>query len=320
MTSINPQLSAGKPRLPQPRGPLQTEGEGTGPRATPGDAPGRLLKSFLLTIKPPLGELRMSRLLKAVPLALALAALSVCAASCGSSVPAQIRFVHAIQDVYAIQDAGPLDITVTGSDTHSALEFTNIGFRGVQPNQPGYSSVPSGGDTIQGFLTGTTTNPVFSNSLSLGGGAQYTLIATGFQKDKNGNNAVDLLQISDNIPTPPSGDVEFRVIHASPSGPGTVDVYIELNPNNGPGLPITIQGLTYMQASNYVSFVLNPNNATTPPGFTVYVTASGSMQPIFPKGYPINPSSAGAVRTLVLTDVQDGTMMNSSFLELSDVN
>jgi hypothetical protein len=317
MTSINPQLSAGKPRLPQPRGPLQTEGEGTGPRATPGDAPGRLLKSFLLTIKPPLGELRMSRLLKAVPLALALAALSVCAASCGSSVPAQIRFVHAIQDVYAIQDAGPLDITVTGSDTRSAQEFTGISFLGVQPNQPGYTSVPSGGDTIKGVLTGTTT-AVFSDTAGWASAAHYTVIATGFsQTGTNGSNVV-LLSVPDNIPTPPPGDVEFRVIHASPSGPGTVDVYIELNPNNGPGLPITIQGLPYMQASNYVSFVLNPNNATTPPGFTVYVTASGSMQRIISES--INPSTAGAVRTLVLTDVQNGTTMNPSFLELSDVN
>jgi hypothetical protein len=50
----------------------------------------------------------------------------------------------------------------------------------------------------------------------------------------------------------------------------------------------------------------------------VYVTASGSLQPIISE--PISPSTTGAVRTLVLTDVQDGKTMNSSFLELSDVN
>ena len=254
----------------------------------------------------------MSRLLKALPLALAIAALSTFAASCGSSSPAQVRFVH------VIQDAGPLDIDVSGANVTTTQEFTDIPFLGVLPNQPGYTSTPSGSDTITGFSTGTTTE-VFSDSLNLGSGAQYTLVATGFSLTGTNGSNVALLQISDNIPVPPAGDVEFRVIHASPSGPGAVDVYIELNPNTGPGLPITISNLAYTQASKYVSFVYNPNNATNPPGFKVYVTAAGTTTPIL-ISEPINPATAGAVRTLVLTDVQDGTSMSSSFLELSDLN
>jgi len=257
----------------------------------------------------------MSRLLKALPLALAIAALSTFAASCGSSSPAQVRFVH------VIQDAGPLDIDVSGANVTTTQEFTDIPFLGVLPNQPGYTSTPSGSDTITGFSTGTTTE-VFSDSLNLGSGAQYTLVATGFSLTGTNGSNVALLQISDNIPVPPAGDVEFRVIHASPSGPdgqgGAVDVYIELNPNNGPGPPITISNLPYTQASKYVSFAYNPNNATNPPGFTVYVTAAGSKIPIISE--PINPGTAGAVRTLVLTDVQGGTLMSSSFLELNDLN
>ncbi len=253
----------------------------------------------------------MSRLLKALPLTLALAALTIFAAGCGSSAPAQVRFVH------AIQDANPLDIDVSGTNITSTQEFTDLSFLGVQPNQPGYTSIPSGSDTVEGFLTGTTTE-VFSDSVSWGAGAQYTVIATGFsQTGTNGSNVV-ILSIPENVPAPPAGDVEFRVIHASPSGPGTVDVYIELNPNSGPELPITIQGLAYTQASNYMSFSFNPNNDPTPPGDTVYGTASGSAKPIISEG--LSPSSAGAVRTLVLTDVQDGNSMNPSFLELSDVN
>jgi hypothetical protein len=259
----------------------------------------------------------MSGLLKAVPLTLtlgalgALATLCIFAGSCGSNAAANIRFVH------AIQDAPPLDIDITGSDVNNVQEFTDIAFLGVQPNQPGYTSVPSGNDTVKGVLTGTTTQ-VFSFSAGWSSATNYSVIATGFsQTGTNGSNVVPL-SIPDNIPAPPEGDVAFRVIHASPSGPGSVDVYIELNPNNGPGLPITIQGLNYTQASKYVFFAFNPNNATTPPGYTVYVTASGSLQPIISE--PISPSTTGAVRTLVLTDVQDGKTMNSSFLELSDVN
>jgi len=255
----------------------------------------------------------MSRWLKALPLALAMMALSTFAGSCGSNGPAQVRFVH------VIPDAPAMDVNINGT-----AEFLNISFRGVQPNQPGYTSVPSGGDTIEGFLTGTTT-PVFTSTASLGASAHYTLVATGLSK----GSSIVLLQTSDNIPTPPPGDVGFRVINASPSGPpcaslnpptcpNSVDVYIELNPNSGPGLPLTIQSLAYTQASNYVFFAFNPNNETIPPGYTVYVTASGTLTPIISEG--IYPANAGAVRTLVLTDAPGGGSMNKTFLELSDLN
>jgi hypothetical protein len=263
------------------------------------------------------GELRMSRLLKTVPFTLALAALSIFAASCGSSnSPAQVRFVH------AIQDAGALDINVISTNnTNATPEFADVSFLGVLPSQPGYTSVPSGSDTVQA-LTASTTTAVFSDSVNWGARGHYTAIATGFSKTGTHGSDVVLLSIPDNIPAPPSGDVEFRVIHASPSGSdgngGAVDIYIELNPNSGPGLPITIQGLAYTQASKYYAFVLNPNNATVPPGFTIYVTKPGTTSQIF--SYPINLSTAGAARTLVLTDVQGGNTMNTSFLELSDLN
>jgi Domain of unknown function (DUF4397) len=252
----------------------------------------------------------MSRLLKALPLTFALAAVSIVTTSCGSSnAPAQIRFVH------AIQDAPALDIDVTGPNTASMPEFTHVSFLDVQPAQPGYTSVPSGSDTIAGVLSGTTT-PVFTDTLGWGVAARYTVIAT---KTAANDSKVALLSIPDSIPTPPSGDVEFRVIHASPSGPASVDVYIELNPNTGPGLPIAIKGLAYNQASQYLTFTFNPNNATPPPGFTVYVTKSGDPKTIY-IAEALSPSAAGAVRTLVLTDAPTGSAMNSIFLELSDLN
>jgi hypothetical protein len=275
-------------------------------RLEPGEASNKLLESFLLATKLPLGEEeKMPRWLKAVPVMLALAPLCIFAASCGNSSQARVRFVH------AIQDAGPLDIDVNGTQ-----DFTNISFREIQPNQPGYTNVPSGTDTLEGFAANTTTE-AFSDSAGWGAGAAYTLVATGFQTGKNGSNVV-LLSIPDNIPTPPAGDVEFRIIHASPSGPGTVDVYIELNPSSGPELPITLQGLAYTQASKYMSFVYNPNQDPIPPGFTVYVTASGSMVPIISE--TLDPGAAGAVRTLVLTDSQDGTTMDPLYLELTDAD
>ena len=168
-----------------------------------------------------------------------------------------------------------MDIDVNGN-----VEFVDVAFLGVLPNQPGYTNVPSGSDTIEGLETGTTT-PVFTDSIGWAGGAQYTVVATGFsQPGTNGSNVV-ILSIPDNIPTPPFNTVDFRVIHASPSGAGTVDI------------------------ENFL-------------GYTVYVTASGSTTPIFSES--INPSTAGAVRTLILTDTQNGSSMRPAFLELPDNN
>lgn len=250
---------------------------------------------------------KMSRWLRAVPLMLALATLSLFAASCGNSNPARVRFVH------AIQDAAALDIDVNGTQ-----EFSDISFREVLPNQPGYTNVPSGSDTVEGFATGTTTE-AFSESVGWSAGAQYTAIATGFETGTNGSNVV-LLSIQDDIPSPPADEVAFRVINASPSGPSAVDIYIDLNPSSGPVQPITIQGLAYTQASGYISLPYNPNQDPIPPGFTVYVTATGNTQPPYIIDQTIDPGVGGSVRTLVLTDSPFGTSMDPFYIELDDAD
>ena len=240
----------------------------------------------------------MLRLLKALPFTLALAALSVFVASCGSSNSTQIRFVH------AIRDGGPLDI-----DVNSTKIFTDIAFFGFQPSA-GYTKASSGSVTIEGLATGTTTQ-VFTSTASLGSG-QYTLIATGSETATNGAG-VSLLSIPDTNTAPPTGDVEFRVINASQTQ-GNVDIYILPNPVNG-GIqpPATISGLAYTQASNYITLPFNSNNS----GYTMYVTSSGTTNPIFSQNLS---SPTNSIRTLVLTDVQNGSSINPQAIELSDLN
>lgn len=258
----------------------------------------------------------MSRSLKALPLLLALAAFSFFTASCVSYQKAQVRFVH------AIQDGGAMDIEITGPNHATpTLAFTHISFLSVQPNQPGYTAVPSGANMIEGFLAGTTNVGFNSTGINLAGAQRYTLVGTGLLA--NGNNAT-ILPFPDNIPTPSPGFVAFRVINASPSGPnGTgapVDVYILLNPATGPRGNPTFSGVAYQHASGYVVLPYNPNNEDIPPGFTVYVTAAGSTTPTY-ISEGISPATTGtAARTLVLTDVQNGNSMNSTFLEVSDLN
>ena len=246
----------------------------------------------------------MFRLLKALPVTLALAGLSFFATSCGSGSQAQIRVVNAIPDV---PNNTPLDIDVNGTKVITALAFPS-----VQPSS-GYTKVASGNVTIQAFDTGTTTNPIFGTNgvtANLSGSSQYTIVLAGFLNG-TGNNAPAVLQKTDNNTAPTSGNVEFRIIHASPSSPATVDVYIVppgTNINNVN--PPTIQGLVYQQASS-------PYTSVAAGTYSVIVTASGSKIPFISQNFPL--PAAGMIRTLVLVDNAGGGNPQS-WLELSDLN
>jgi len=256
----------------------------------------------------------MSRWLKALPLALVLAASGIFATSCGSSSnQAQIRFVHAIQDAQA------LDINVYGPQQVNGMQvFADVSFRGFRPST-GYTSVLSDTQTIEGFVNPTDTTEVFSAPVNWAAGLQYTVIATGFAATgTNGSNVV-LQSVLDINTAPASGYVEFRVINASPhSPPGGVDVYIDPIPVQGMGTPV-ISALAYQQVSKYVSLVFfpdnNPSNGNN--GYEMYVTQSGSTTPIFSQY--LGPAN-NSIHTLVLTDVQAGNTMNPLALELTDLN
>ena len=253
----------------------------------------------------------MFRCFKALPLALALAALSIFTASCGSSsnVPAQVRFVNAIHDT--AQYGTALDISVAGTK-----EFTDVPFPGFQPSS-GYTKIVSGGSALQGVQTGTTT-PVFIWDISLTASAQYTLVATGFATGSG--NVVPISALDNNLP-PPNGRENFRVIHASPSGPAAVDIYIVPVGSTTPITPpATISNVAYRSASPYVSVAYNPNFVQ---GFnyTMFVTATGKPSPVlFSQTLSAGSSSAGSIRTLVLTDQQNISQLNPSALVLNDLN
>lgn len=241
----------------------------------------------------------MFRLLRALPLALALAALSLFVSSCGSSNSSQIRFVN------AIRDAVGLDIEVNSSKI-----FTDVAFFGYQPTS-GYTKVSSGSVTVAGLITGSTTQ-VFSSTASLSSG-DYTLIATGSVNSGTNGSGVNLLSIPDTNTAPAAGNVEFRVINASQTG-GTVDIYILANPVNG-GIqpPATISGLAYTQASGYITLPFNSDGS----GYTMYVTSSGTTNPIFSQNLS---SPTNSIRTLVLTDFANNSGLNNSAIELNDLN
>ncbi len=244
----------------------------------------------------------MFRLLKALPLTLALAALFLFT-GCGSS-SSQARFVN------AIPDAGVLDIDVGGTK-----EFSSVAFATASGSN--YVGVPSGSVTIEGFASGTTTEAFTTSGVSLNSGSEYTLVAVGFL-----TGSVIVLNPVDNNTEPADGMVSFRVINASPSG-GTVDVYILPNPiscqlGTQPGdCAPTIPALAYQSTSTYATQSFNSNGQN----FTLIVTTSGNTTPIFSFPLPsVGSSSLGSIRTLVLTDNSSGTAINDEPIVLDDLN
>jgi trimeric autotransporter adhesin len=248
--------------------------------------------------------MKMSGLLKALPLTLALAAASIVTTSCGSSSggsnPAAIRVINAIPD-------GPaLDIDINGSNV-----ITNLPYGTIQPAKTpaGYVTVPSGNVVIQGFATGTTTNPIAPiGTITLTGAVDYTVVAVGLEL----NESAPLLVADDN--TPPMGtNVEYRMINASNSSPlGGLDMYVV-----APGTDITnftpqFSGIGNNQASTYQSFPFLTG------GYTVIVTANGGKTPIITQASVTN---AASITTFVILDNAGGNSgISTTPLVLDDLN
>jgi Domain of unknown function (DUF4397) len=246
----------------------------------------------------------MFRLLKALPLTLALAALSFFATSCGSSSQSQIRVVQAISD-----ETTALDVDVNGTKITTAP----LAFDGVQPTPPAYTKVASGSDTLEAFDTGTTTPVINSTNASLSGSSQYTVLLTGFLNG-TGPNAPAFNLITDNNAAPTSGNVEIRIIDGSANTPqGGFNVYIVPQGANIGTLTPQISGLLIGQASLYQTLNITGNV------YEVIVTPNGTQNPYINQTYTI---PTGSIRTFVIVDNQGGGggVPSQIPLELNDLN
>ena len=262
----------------------------------------------------------MPRLLKALPLTLAIAtlaiaAVSILATSCSSNNGTSARFFNAIPNT--VQYGGALDVEVNGS-----VQFSDVTFGSASAST--YTRIPSGNVTFEGFESPGVTTPVFTDSTTLSGGTQYTEVATG-QAGGVGANQVVLMSLSDDNSLPSDGTLNFRVINAalnaSPSPNGSVDIWIEPAPYPFQVLePATIQNLAYQTSSGYVNLRYNTGQAGA--GFTVFVYTVGGGTPLIPP-YTISVSgsqTSAAVCTLVLVDFPNSSSMSSTPVLLDDSN
>ena len=265
----------------------------------------------------------MPRLLKALPLTLAIAtltiaAVSILATSCSSNNGTSARFFNAIPNT--VQYGGALDVEVNGS-----VQFSGVNFGSASAST--YTRIPSGNVTFEGFESPGVTTPVFTDSTTLSGGTQYTEVATG-QAGGVGSNQVVLMSLSDDNSLPNDGTLNFRVINAalnaSFSPNGSVDIWIERAPYNFQlEQPATIRNLAYQSASGYVNVAYNPAPGE---GFTVFVNTVGLGAEVgtpLINPFPISVSgsqTSASVCTLVLVDNPNSNSMSQSPVPLDDNN
>jgi len=234
----------------------------------------------------------MFRILRTLPVAVALVALSIFP-GCGSS-STKFRLVNAIADI-----PQAADVLIDGKVVGTAVSFPS-----VTPST-GYLSVASGSRHLQMFPTGTTANPYVNANPTFTSGNAYTFVATG----SNTLNTIVAPQFTDNATAPTSGNASLRIIQASPEGFGNqaVDVYI-VAPGAGLNPAPDIANVAYQAASAYKTF---------PAGtFDLLLTPTG-VQSI---NIRISNAtfSSGKTYTYVLVDVSSGGAMSGTPVVLSD--
>jgi len=219
----------------------------------------------------------MLRMLRPLPFALALAALSIFATGCGSS-SAKFRLA------YVVPDGGAIDVLVDGKNVAPGLSFDSA---------TGYLSVASGSRHVQVFAAGTTTSPYFDSTVSLSSGIAYTTVGTGSAVLKT----VTAPLFTDNNAAPTSGNAELRVIQASATGLGSangaVDIYVT-SPGGGISGSPSIASVAYPTASTYLN---------VPAGtYDILVTPAG-IQAIDLR-FSNASFAAGKIYTYVIFDAQ----------------
>ncbi|MGB6386987.1 MAG: DUF4397 domain-containing protein [Terriglobales bacterium] len=253
----------------------------------------------------------MLRLLKALPFALALAALSIFATSCGSGGSAAVRLINTIPD-NGVNGSIALDIYFNNNLTSTSPLAVNT----VQPaiSTPAkYLNVPSGNDTIVAYDTGTKSNPVVSQSSETGlsssnnNSVQYTLLFAGYT-----DAPPQLYVINDNNTPPAANTVKFRVIDGSAfEGANGLDVYLYQTGTIPPTMPL-FSNLTIGMASEYNAYPF----ASGQPASIIEIVRHGG--PIL-YNFPLPAFSPGEIMTVVLNDEPGGATINPRPIVMVDL-
>jgi Domain of unknown function (DUF4397) len=249
----------------------------------------------------------MLRLLKALPMASAVFALSMLWTSCGSGGSAEVRVFNAIPD-NGLNGSIALDLWFNNNLIITALGINSVTPASTTPAK--YLNVASGNDTIVAYDTGTKSTPIVSSGSSSGlsSSTEYTLLLGGYT-----DGPPNIYVIPDNNTPPPANFTEIRVIDGSAfEGANPVDVYLYQVGTVPPVTP-TITGLTLGSASQYVQIPFS----TGQPAYEMEVVRTNG--PIL-YVYSSISFSAGEIVTVILDDLPGGFNINPSPKVMIDLN
>jgi len=230
----------------------------------------------------------MFRMLRTLPFALTLATVSLFTGGCGSST-AKFRMFYAVPNGVAV------DVLIDGKKVETAIQF------GTATPASGYLSVSSGSRHVQVFPTGTTSGAYFDGTVPFNSGTPYTFLLTG------PTGSIQHQLFTDNNTPPTSTNAALRVIHASPSGPTPVDVYLSA-PNTTTLGTASISSLAFGATSSYV---------TVPASSYAFLVTPSGIQAI-DIDVPSASFAQGKIYTYVLVDVLGGGSMAGTPIVLND--
>jgi len=206
----------------------------------------------------------------------------------GSSSHTQLRIMQASPNETNV------DVSIDGKTVAS-----DVGYESTT----GYMSVDSGSRHVQIFATGTTSNPLIDETISVTSGTSYTYLISNF------SSSLDFPQFVDDNSAPATGDFKLRIIHASPSLGASADVYIVPPGTNISTVSPNFSNLPFNGASGYLSQVAG--------AVEVFFTFPGTKAVIIDTG-TLN-FSANQIRTIVALDGASGSSI-LTFTTLSDAN
>lgn len=186
------------------------------------------------------------------------------------SAAARIRVFHASPDAPAV------DVLVNGT-----AAFTNVAFEAMTD----YELLPPGNYSLQVVPTGLPGPVVISETLSLAGDTDYTVLAIG----QLGDNSIEALVLQDDNSAPAAGKAHVRFVHASPDAPA-VDIALASG-------PVLFSNVAFGEVGSYL-----PVDAGT---YDLEVRIAGTGTVVLPlPGIPLN---ADTVYTVVATGLASGT-------------
>jgi len=254
----------------------------------------------------------MPRLLKALPLMLAIGALSIVTTGCGTG-NSSVRVVNAIPNVGG-NGGISLDVYFNGTKDCPGLGFPDVYPAPTTPAS--YTSVPSGKDTIQAYDANTTTGPIFGEGWTGTLGSNHYTMLLGGEIGETGVNSypptVYLIPDNNYNTAPTEGNVEIRVINGSTySAPyGGISGIIFQTGTGPPSYPytFTFTGLQLGQSTDYLPL-------TWESSYSIELFLDGTETPLFsPIEIPQSGSSTsgGQITTVVIVDYN-----NSGNIEIS---